>query len=150
MMEPRRDLTCRLFLTFVGLLYLGLAIWCTLDPTTTANVVGFHLVGGSGVSEFITVYGGLEFGMAMIFLAPWVYPGFLRAALASCALLHGSLVAFRTFSFGWSGSIESQTYKLAAGEWVILLLSVAFLVRFAAGRNNRRPAASPPPGSQAR
>jgi len=69
------------YLTVVSLLYFGLAMWCTFAPAETSQKIGFTLNGGSGKSEYMTVYGGRDIG--------------------------------------------PMTWKLAAGEWAILLLGLA-------------------------
>lgn len=58
----------QVFLTIVGMLYLGLGIWCTVSPSQTSSKVGFDLRGGSGIWEFLTVFGGLEVGLGLSFL----------------------------------------------------------------------------------
>jgi hypothetical protein len=113
----------KIFLTIVGLLYLSLALWCSFSPGTTSQVVGFELIPGAGQSEFLAVYGGLEFGMALLFLAPWVRPETLKHSLWACILLHLGIVVFRTIGFLQYGAMEGATMKLAAGEWVILLVA---------------------------
>jgi len=114
----------RLYLLAVGLLYLALAIWCAIDLETTSKSVGFHLVGGSGQSEFFTVYGGLEFGLALVLLWPLVQPQALHFGLVACTLIHGSLVLFRTIAFLLFENLERMTYQLAAGEWVIFVIGL--------------------------
>lgn len=54
-----------LFLRIVGVLYIVFGIWCTLLPQQTSLAVGFELASGSGLSEYITVYGGLEVGIGL-------------------------------------------------------------------------------------
>lgn len=115
----------KLFLTIVGLMYLGLALWCTADPNTTSQKVGFELEKGSGQSEFVTVYGGLEFGIALILMMPLLVSDSTRFALLSCLLIHASLVLFRTISYFSFTDIGSFTHRLAAGEWIIFLASLA-------------------------
>lgn len=118
----------KIFLAVVGLLYLGLAIWCSIDPQTTSAKVGFELKPGSGQSEFVTVYGGLEMGMALIFLMPLVWSQSTRFAVVGCLLMHASLVFFRTVAYFQFEGIDSFTHRLAIGEWVILLASIAILL----------------------
>jgi hypothetical protein len=60
----------RVFLAAVGLLYAGLAAYCAAAPDKAATTVGLEPRGGSGRSEFLTVYGGLELGLALVFLLP--------------------------------------------------------------------------------
>ncbi len=115
----------KVYLATVGLLYLGLAVWCSLDPIATSQAVGFQLSGPSGQSEFLTVYGGLEFGLGLIFLLPLVDRKAGRFSLLACLLVHACLVGFRTASFVLFDTPARMTYQLAAGEWVILLSSIA-------------------------
>ena len=117
----------RIFLTIVGLVYLGLALWCSLQPQTTSDKVGFQLRGGSGLSEFVTVYGGLEFGLAVAFFLPWIRNDWTAALLAVCVAIHGALVIFRTWSFFRFADFEPITRNLAIGEWVVLLAGVAIM-----------------------
>ncbi|MFN9721479.1 MAG: hypothetical protein ACK58L_22500 [Planctomycetota bacterium] len=118
----------RVFLTIVGGLYLYLAIWCSVRPDSTSRLVGFELLPGSGQSEFLTVYGGLEFGMALFFLMPFVRPETTRYSLLCCLLIHASLVAFRSVGFVLYSNIQPMTWQLAVGEWAIFLLSVGVYV----------------------
>lgn len=127
----------KVYLAIVGLLYLVLAVWCSLDPSTTSKTVGFELTGPSGQSEFLTVYGGLEFGLALVLLMPLVDPQATRFSLMACLLIHVCLVGFRTLSFALFDSPERMTYQLAFGEWVICLLSIALWL-------GSKPTSSPP------
>jgi hypothetical protein len=129
------------YLAVVGLAYWALAVWCAVLPETTSASVGFDLRPGSGQSEYLTVYGGLEFGLGLVFLAPLWRPEMTRFSLLTCLAIHASLVAFRSASFLLYANIPSMTYGLAAGEWVILLSSAALAARRAARRspgNERR------------
>jgi len=115
----------RIYLLLTGLTYLGLAIWCTVAPESTSRKVGFSLNGDSGASEFMTVYGGLEFGLALILLLPFVRPEMESFSLLSCLLIHGSLVLFRGASLMIYRDFGSFTGRLAVCEWVILLAGLA-------------------------
>lgn len=119
----------RAFLVGVGILYVYLAAWCSFSPQETSGLVGFTLQPGSGQSEFLVVYGGLELGLALILLWPLVRPETSRMALFNCTVIHASLVAFRTVSFGLFAGIQPMTWKLAAGEWVIFLAGAGLLWR---------------------
>lgn len=114
----------RIYLTIVGLLYAGLAAWCTFSPMATSAKVGFELPGDSGKSEFMTVYGGLEFGMALIFLMPLLRKDATAFSLIGCICIHASLVAWRSVSLMIYQEFGSMTTKLAIGEWVLLLSAI--------------------------
>ena len=115
------------YLVIVALLYLGLALWCSFQPNVTSEKVGFQLVGGSGKSEFLTVYGGLEFGLALVLLASLAKPETVGFGVIACVLIHASLVVFRSIGFFYFRDFESITYKLAIGEWVITLVGIAII-----------------------
>jgi len=112
------------YLTIVSLLYFGLAFWCTCAPATTSQKVGLSLSNGSGKSEFMTVFGGLEFGLALVLIVFAWRPGMASEGVLVCVLIHAALVMFRTVSLFWFSDIEPMTWKLALGEWVILLLGL--------------------------
>ena len=115
------------FLAVVGALYIGLSILCTLRPEKSADAVGFALRPGSGQSEFLVVYGGLEFALGLAFLMPLVRSSETAASLALCAMVHGCLVLFRAASFFWFSGISSTTFKLAAVEWAIFIPAAILL-----------------------
>jgi len=118
----------KIFLMFCGLLYAGLAIWCSVSPSVTSKKVGFEIQQGSGQSEFFTVYGGLEMGLACIFLMPLIRSDLLFGSLLACTLIHFCLVLFRSISFLLFSDISSMTYKLAVGEWVIFVVGLICLL----------------------
>ncbi len=122
------------YLVVVALLYIGLAIWCSLQPEITSKKVGFQLTDGTGQSEFLTVYGGLEFGLALVLLASLAKPETVVYGLVACVLIHASLVLFRSIGFFCFKDFAPITYKLAIGEWLIMLLGMAIL--FTRSNNN--------------
>ena len=121
-------MAAKIFLAITGALYLILAAWCSIAPATTSDKVGFELKPGSGQSEFLVIYGGLEVAMAIIFLLPFFRAEYLHSSLLACVVIHACLVAFRTVSFFLYRDIPSLTIKLAIGEWVILIIAVVCLL----------------------
>ena len=115
------------YLIATALIYTALAIWCSLQPAITSEKVGFTLQGDSGKSEFMTVYGGLELGLALVLFACVFRPEFTSPGVLACVLIHGSLVVFRTISLVLYPAVEPLTWRLAAGEWGILLAGCAIL-----------------------
>jgi Domain of unknown function (DUF4345) len=114
-------LIARIFLAVVGAVYMALGIWCSVMPQHTSQVVGFDLKPGSGQSEFLTVYGGLEFGLGLAFLVPLVRPESTASILLACLLSHGGIVVFRTIGWFLFTGISSTTVSLAVVEWVIFV-----------------------------
>jgi hypothetical protein len=120
-------LVAKCFLTLVGLLYAYLAIWCSVSPEITSTKVGLTRIEDTGRSEFLTVYGGLEMGLAFVFLLPWIGSQFTTGSIIACASIHGCLVLFRSISLFLYPNVAPMTQQLAIGEWVIFILSLAVL-----------------------
>lgn len=111
----------RILLSIVGLAYLALAAWCIAKPATTAASVGFDLRPGGGQSEYLAVYGGLQIGLGLMFLWPWLRPEDTTLVLGACLLVHASIVVCRAIGFVLFSGIETTTYALAVVEWAIVL-----------------------------
>ena len=118
-------MTERIFLAVVGAAYLLLAAWCSLRPGQTSQSVGYTLMPGSGQSEFLVVYGGLELGLGIAFLLPLYDSSWTPFALFTCLIIHACLVLFRTTSFFLYSGIQTTTHILAFVEWLIFLGAVA-------------------------
>lgn len=117
-------LASKIFLGVVGGAYAVLALWCAVQPERTAKSIGFTLTPGSGQSEYLTVYGGLELGLAVVFLWPLFRSTDPKEALFACLVIHGCLVAFRTLGFLRYSGIGSTTFVLAGVEWAIFLAAL--------------------------
>src|SRR5829696_6288016 len=103
-------MTERIFLAIVGIAYLLLALWCALRPSQTSASVGFTLTPGSGQSEFLVVYGGLELGLGIVFLWPLIDTNATWFVLIACLIIHACLVLFRSISFFLYSGIHTTTY----------------------------------------
>lgn len=119
----------RIFLAIVGAAYILLAAWCSFMPDKTSRAVGLTLQPGSGQSEFLTVYGGLELALGIAFLWPLYRPAEVAFPLFLCLLIHGCLVAFRTTGFVFYTGIPTTTYFFAALEWIIFIGAAVLFLR---------------------
>jgi len=102
-------------------LYLLFVVWCTVMPTTTAKALGLSFNSGSGKSEYITVYGGLEFGVAMFFLLAALKPELRNAGMLFAVLFYGGLVLWRIPTLLFVPGIQRTTYWFAGFEFILLL-----------------------------
>lgn len=118
-------IVARIFLALVAVLYIGLGIWCAVAPEATSAKVGLSPVGEGGRSEYFTVYGGLEVGIGLALLALAAASGTTMAGVITCLAIHGGLVLFRSISFALYDAAQGFTLRLAIGEWVIFLVSLA-------------------------
>ncbi|MCG6154355.1 hypothetical protein [Rubinisphaera margarita] len=116
------------FLVLVGLLYAGLSLYCAFQPVKASQTVHLGLNGPGGRSEFLTVYGGLEMGMALFFLMPVIVPSFSRPALWACLLIHGCLVLFRAISLMLYQGAFAEVRSVTIGEWVVFGASLALVL----------------------
>ena len=62
--SPSYNKLTRSVLFIVGVVYSLLGVWCTILPYKTAASLGFNFT-GSGIVEYVVVYGGLEFGLGI-------------------------------------------------------------------------------------
>ncbi|MCU0877242.1 MAG: DUF4345 family protein [Pirellulaceae bacterium] len=111
-------------LTVIAAAYLALAAWCAFAPEQTSASLGLSLRPGSGQSEFLTVYGGLQLGLGLYFLLPWVRPDSTGTVLLASVIVHGSLIAFRAVSLPLYGVKTSTTLVIAGLELAIFLASL--------------------------
>lgn len=82
-------------LLIIGAIYAALGIWCTLAPRKTSKAVGFELVGDGGLSEYITVYGGLEVGLGVAMVVTALSPELRAGGLVFALVLSTALPLFR-------------------------------------------------------
>lgn len=118
------------YLLFNGVLYILFALWCTIAPAKTANFLGLDFRSGSGKSEYITVYGGLEFGLGLFFLAAALKPELTQTGLLFSLMFYGSLAAWRIYTFLTVPGILKPTYFFGGSEILLAILAVGlFLTR---------------------
>lgn len=116
------------YLWFNALLYVGLAIWCSIAPETTAHAVGFTALTASGRSEFLAVYGGMEFGIGLAF-AYFSVSRQPRNGLALAVAFYAPIVLWRAWAIGRYGPLAPTTLALAGMEWLLLLSGLGLLLR---------------------
>jgi hypothetical protein len=88
-----------IFLWFNALMYLALGVWCTLLPSKTAETIGFAFTKPGARSEYITVYGGMEFGLGVFFLLAALNPVWREGGLLLGLVLYGGLALWRLYTF---------------------------------------------------
>lgn len=116
-----------------ALLYAVFAALCTLKLSTTSQSMGFLSLDSGGRSEFLTVYGGMELGLALVFAWMAWRPLLNRTGLTVALLIYGPIVAFRLI--GWIRLWPVQRTTLATGLLEIALLVIALALWFASRRS---------------
>ena len=79
----------------IGVIYALLGIWCTIQARTAAAAVGFELRHDGGLSEFVTVYGGLEVGMGAAMILTSLDPDLRAGGLVFALVVSAALPLFR-------------------------------------------------------
>jgi hypothetical protein len=113
------------YLLFNAALYILFALWCTIAPEKTAGVLGLAFRSGSGKCEYITVYGGLEFGLGLFFLLAGLRPELREAGLILAICFYGGLVLWRLPTLALVPGIHRVTFGFAAAEFVLCAMAAA-------------------------
>ncbi|PPU93569.1 hypothetical protein [Xanthomonas albilineans] len=112
------------YLWFNAALYALLALWCTIWPASTAVAVGYVGLDRSGQSEYLVIYGGLQWGMAFLF-GYFARSGQLRNGLLLALAFYVPIVLYRSASLLRLWPVGATTTGLAAFEILLLLAAVA-------------------------
>lgn len=105
-------------------LYLVFAIWCTFGWKQTSAAMGYVQLDGSGRSEFLTVYGGLQLGLAGVF-AWCASSGDTRAGLVLALGVYLAIVSFRVASMLRNRPVSRVTRAVAGLEGALLAMALA-------------------------
>ena len=88
-----------IYLWLNAVMYVGLGVWCTVAPDTTSRSLGFAFTKPGARSEYITVYGGMEFGLGVFFLLCALNSAWRDAGLLFGLTLYGGLAIWRIYTF---------------------------------------------------
>lgn len=106
-------------------MYVVFALWCALRLDSTAANLGYSVLSNSGRSEYFTVYGGLQWGLALVFATLAAKPELQRPGLLLSIALYAPIVLHRTISLLRFGPVETLTKATAGLEIVMLAVAVA-------------------------
>lgn len=107
-------------LTNAGL-YALFAVWCTLKPSSTATSLGYVSRNAAGESEYLVIYGGLQFGLAAFFWWAARESSTQLSGLVFALCLYVPIVIYRVITVikGWP--LPGLTLSVAALEIGLLL-----------------------------
>lgn len=104
-------------------IYLVFAAWCAIAPARTAAAVGYASLTRSGQTEYLTIYGGLQLGLAFLFA--WLaWSQQMRTGLVLALALYVPIVLFRSVGLMRWWPVDTTTLLLAATEWLMLGLGL--------------------------
>jgi len=107
----------------VGFLYLLSGFWCALKPELAADSLGYKFSTALGHAEFFSVYGGLQFGIAMAILISSYIPPYRVAACFFAFLISFGLFAFRLVSILLIDQSSILIYMLCLEGFLVFLLA---------------------------
>lgn len=112
------------YLYFNTILYAVFALWCTFAPAQTAKAVGYDALSRSGESEYLVVYGGLQFGLALFFYY-CARAGEQRTGLILALALYAPIVLYRCVTVARQWPVAPTTLGTGVLEIALLLGALA-------------------------
>jgi hypothetical protein len=109
-------------------LYLIFSLWCIIKPKSTAEFAGLGFLNGSGKSEYLTVYVGLEAGLAVFYAITALKPEYRELGIIFSLALYSGIVLVRTITLLTIPNIGRGTLVIAGLE--ALLLAIPCLIYF--------------------
>lgn len=79
------------FVVVSALIYLGIGLWCIVDPVGPMADVGLTVEGAEGAVEVRAMYGGLQLGMACFLAWCLAAPERVRTGVVAVTLSIGGL-----------------------------------------------------------
>lgn len=122
-----------IYLVINACLYLLFGIWCALSPEYTSSAVGLVIPGNQGFTEYIAVYGGLEFGVGVFFLLAILkrhlrFPGLVFGTCFYCGLAF-----FRTFAIANVGTDIGAALNFYVAEVSFAIWSLRLMIQARSG-----------------
>ena len=110
-----------LYLWLNAALYAVFSAWCALRWSSTSAALGYVQLNGSGRSEYLAVYGGLQLGLAIGFALFAMHAQHQRMGVLFALVLYAAIVPFRWASVAMLGPVERLTLMVGALETGMLL-----------------------------
>ncbi len=114
-----------LYLWINALIYVLFGLWCALRLNDTASNLGYTALSDSGRAEYLTVYGGLQWGLGLMFAMFALKPELHRTGLLVAMALYAPIVLHRAIGIMRFGPVETLTKAVAGLEIAMLVAAVA-------------------------
>jgi hypothetical protein len=118
-----------IYLAINTCLYLLFWAWCALSPEYTSSAVGIFIPSRQGFTEYIAVYGGLEFGVGVFFLLALLKAHLRIPGLIFGACFYCGLAVFRTFAIAQVGTDIGAALNFYIAEVSFAVWSLRLLMK---------------------
>lgn len=109
-------------LRIVGILYLLSGLWCTFQYQLAAEYIGYTLVEPTGAVEFLSVYGGIQVGLAFAALYFSFKPHQAQIASLFTLFISLGLLLFRCVSMSLLAASPALISMAVVELFIVLLL----------------------------
>lgn len=109
------------YLWINAVIYLLFALWCTMKKKQTSLASGYLSISNSGWSEYLVIYGGLQFGLGLFFAYLALNTTLYYTGLIFALLLYVPIVIYRVFTIYQFRPVKRTTLIIAGIEIVLLL-----------------------------
>ena len=113
-----------IYLWINAALYAVFAIMCATRVKATARSIGYPSLTPSGVSEYLTVYGGLQVGLAAFFAWTAYQPALHAIGLIFALCLYAPIVLFRWASVLRQWPVTAMTLSIGILEAGLLAAAI--------------------------
>ena len=106
-------------------LFAIFALWCTLARESTAQSIGYLTRSNAGNCEYLTVYGGLQWGMAVMFATLAAHAAPASLALSIAVGLYFPIVVYRWVAIVRFAPVGGLVTGVAVMETLLLAGALA-------------------------
>jgi len=124
----------KIYLLVNAALYALFAVWCTLRATNTATSLGYTMLNNSGRSEYLVIYGGLQFGLAVMFFLLARDAAYHKLGALISIGIYAPIVLYRLFTIWKFSPVSPMTLYVGALEASLLIAAVWLAIRIGALR----------------
>lgn len=110
-------------------LYALFAVWCTVAPATTAASLGYINRNSAGHSEYLVIYGGLQFGLALFFAWTAARSNLASVGVTFALLLYAPIVIYRWITVIKFWPVPSMTVGVGVLETALLIWALVLFQR---------------------
>jgi hypothetical protein len=119
----------KLYLIINAAVYAALAVFCTARHGAAARGSGYTALSDGGHSEYLTVYGGLQLGLAVAYAWTATNAALIRPALIFSVCLYLPIVIYRVITVFLFKVRSPVTLGTGALEFILLVAALVLTLR---------------------